>query len=133
MIVPTTSIAFIILGIGSWVFCFMFRRAFRKGGGSLVDPKIRSLIGLYYTGFAILSGIIVGIGTIIFGGSPFGLFYILIIFTIGLTILGMLGIYSIAYIFFPKDRPIIVAGYGVSGLQKAAYIARDLLQQWDRK
>ena len=41
--------------------------------------------------------------------------------------------FALASLTTPKDRLIIVAGYGFSGLQKAAYIARDLLQQWDRK
>ena len=112
MIFTTTSLAFIILGIGSGVFCLMFRRAFRKQQDSGVgEVRVGKLISAYFFIFAVSTGIILGLGTLFFGGSPTGLFSILIAFAIGLTILGMLGVYSIAYIFFPKDSPILPVGF----------------------
>ena len=35
--------------------------------------------------------------------------------------------FALAALTTPTDRPVIILGYGVNGLQKAAYTARDIL------
>lgn len=40
--------------------------------------------------------------------------------------------FVLAAITTPKNIPIIVAGYGIKGIQKAAYITRDLIELWKK-
>ncbi len=116
MIFTTTSVAFIILSIGFLIFGWMFLRAFKKTESSPSDRKIGKLLSAYFIGFAINTGIILGLGTIVFIESPTGLFSVLIAFTAGLVCLSVLGIYTISYIFFPDNSPALPAGFaGVLG------------------
>lgn len=111
MVIPTTSIAFIVLAIGLSIFGFMFLRAYRKTNTSPTDKRIGLLLSAYFIGFAINTGLIIGLGTLFFAQSPTGLFAVLVGFNIGLTLLGMLGVYTIYYIFFPKDFSLIPANF----------------------
>ena len=114
MIFTTTSLAFIILGIGSGIFCLMFRRAFRKQQDSGVgEGRVGKLISSYFLIFAVSSGVILGLGTLFFGGSPTGLFSILIAFALGLTALSMLGLYIIHYVFFPQSSKAMLLGFAL--------------------
>lgn len=107
MVIPTTSVAFIVLAVGLSVFGFMFLRAYRKTNTSSTDKRIGLLLSIHFLGFAIQTGIILGLGTLVFAENQFLLFCIVTFANITLTLLSALSIYIVYYIFFLNNHILL--------------------------
>lgn len=101
MVITTTAVGFILLGVGL-AFCgWRFLRAFRKAEGITKDSKTGFLLSLYFIGFAIQTGVILGLGTLLLSWIPQGLFLVMLIAHSFLTLVAVFGVYMVYYIFFP--------------------------------
>lgn len=74
-----------------------------RRGGTHKDKKMAFLIGSHLMGFAIQTGIVLGLGTFLFAHNTTGLFVVSLVANIALTLLAILGIYTAFYIFFPRS------------------------------
>lgn len=108
MTITTTSVAFILLSLGLGICGWRFLRAFQKSGAEL-GGRIGFLLVLFLFGFAIQTGIILGVGTLFFAESPVGLRGVLIAANTFLTLLAILGVYMSYYIFWPRFSPLPLA------------------------
>src|SRR3989344_185217 len=119
MVITTTAISFILLSLGL-AFCgWRVRVAFRGAGNSEANKKIGFLVSLYFGGFAFQNSII-GFGTLFFAQNASGLFYVLVAANSFLSLVAVLCVYMVCYIFFPRSSPqipvIITFALGVSSL-----------------
>lgn len=99
--INTTSVAFVLLGIGLAVCGWRFLRVFRKAEGITKDSKIGFLLSLYFIWFAIQTGVILGLGTLLLSRIPQGLSLVVLIAHSFLTLVAVFSVYMVCYIFFP--------------------------------
>ena len=102
MVITTTSVAFILLGVGLGVCGWRFWSAYRKG---VRDDKTGLLLSIFLFGFSFQTGVLLGLGTLFSAGNPAGLLAVLVTANFFLTILALLGIYTSYYIFLPQKSP----------------------------
>lgn len=67
--------------------------------------KIGFLLSLYFFGFAFETGVILGLGTLLFALNPEGLYLVVAAANSFLTILAAFGVYVAYYIFHPRLSP----------------------------
>lgn len=108
MVITTTAVAFILSSIGLAFFGWRFLKAFRKTSDSEGGSKVGLLLSLFFIGFTIQTGVILGIGSILLSQYQNGLHLLLVIANSFLTIIALLGAYTTFYIFFPKKSPLFL-------------------------
>lgn len=97
MVVTTTAISFILLGLGLGICGWRFLRAFKITGG---DSRIGFLLSIFFLIFA-GTNLILGLGSLFFAKTPAALFGAMV-FTNGLlATLSILGVYIVYHIFSP--------------------------------
>jgi len=106
MVITTTSVAFILLGLGLTFCGWRFLKAFWRSGGLKPENKIGFFLTLFLFSFAFQTGVILGLGTLFFTQNSEGLSLVFIIANLFLTFVAMLGIYTAYYIFLPQRSPI---------------------------
>ncbi len=107
MLINTTSIAFIFLGIGLTFCGWRFFRAFKKSGDQQKGNRIGFLLAMFLFMFAFQNGIILGLGTLLFANNPKNLFFILILANLFLALIAMFGVYVAYFIFAPRSSPLL--------------------------
>jgi len=113
MIVTSTSVAFILLGLGLGFCGWWFLGALRRSGEFKSDKKIGALISFFFFAYAIHS-LVLGLATLFaFTSSNYAYLACIIIANILITGLAILGSYIIFYIFFPKIKRIHVTLYSL--------------------
>ena len=106
MVITTTAIGFILLGLGLTFCGWRFLKAFQKIGGLKSGSRIGFLLTLFLFGFAFQTGVILGFGTLFTAPDPKGILLVFIFANLFLTFLAMLGIYTAYYIFLPRKSPM---------------------------
>ena len=116
MVITTTSVGFILLGLGLGFCGWRFWSAFRREGSS---GKTGFLLSLIFFGFAVQNGEM-GIGTLFFANNSEALYYVLLLNNFLLFLLNLLSIYTLYYIFFPNVSPqfamVLATVMGVAAL-----------------
>lgn len=106
--ITTTAVAFILSSLGLAFFGWRFSKAFHKTSDSKGGSKVGLLLSLFFIGFTIQTGVILGIGSILLSQYQNGLHLQLVIANSFLTIIALLGAYTTFYIFFPKKSPVFL-------------------------
>ena len=108
MFIPTTSIAFILLSVTLGFCGVRFFKAFQRNRVLQENSRIGFLLALYFFGFAFQTGIILGLGTLLFASSSQGLYFIVLSANIFLSFLAVFSVYIAYYIFHPQASPLPV-------------------------
>lgn len=102
MVVTSTSIAFILLGLGLGLCGWFFLKAFNESSSKI--PRIQYLLSIFLV-FSSLQNIGLGLGLILFAQNHFALLIVLLLSQFLATIHSVLGLFIVFYIFFPKRSP----------------------------
>ncbi len=103
MVVTTTAVAFILLGLGLGLCGWWFLKAFNGKKTDINQRKDK--VGLLLSTFLFLSGAqngMIGLGSLLFSTNQSALFFTLILSEVLLILSVLFGVYSVYYIFFPK-------------------------------
>src|SRR3989338_958637 len=115
MIITTTSIAFILLSLGLVSCGVWLLRSFQKDGGVREYGWVGFLLSGLFLAFSFNNGII-GVGTLLFAKNSEALYFILITAHFFLTLIAILGVYTVCYIFSSRLSSYIgMAFVGILG------------------
>ena len=105
MVITTTAVGFILLGVGLGVCGWFFLRAFWKSEESRKNSKLGFVLSVFILASA-LQNAVLGFGSLLFAPDPEGLYSILLASQILLAVHALLGVYTVYYIFFPRRTPL---------------------------
>lgn len=100
MVITTTVVGFILLGLGLGFCGWRFLRASRESGHSDAKRNIRLLLSSFLLSMA-LQNFIFGSGLLFFAQNAQMMYFIFLWVQIHLAVNAVLGVYTMYYIFFP--------------------------------